>query len=93
VALGNPAAVARILRILVDNAAAYGAGTVTLAEEREHIFGRFVRGSGAAGAVAGAGLGLSIARGLARAMGGELEAAPVPRGARLVLTLRAEGDA
>jgi signal transduction histidine kinase len=114
VALADPAAVARILRILVDNAAAYGAGTVTVAmstdgeqvlvavtdegpgiapEEREHLFGRFVRGSASAGAAAGAGLGLPIARGLARAMGGELDAAPVPRGARMVLTLRAEGDA
>jgi signal transduction histidine kinase len=111
VALADPAAVARILRILLDNAAAHGAGTVTVAvsthgehvlvavadegpgvaaEEREDIFGRFVRGRAAAGAAAGAGLGLAIARGLARAMGGDVEAAPVPRGARFVLTLRAE---
>ena len=108
VALADPAAVARILRILLDNAAAYGDGTVALASatdadhvvvvvaddgpgiaphEREQIFGQFVRGSAAAGAPAGTGLGLSIARGLARAMGGELEAAPAPRGARFVLTL------
>jgi signal transduction histidine kinase len=114
VALADPAAVARILRILLDNAAAYGAGTVTVAvstdgehvlvavadegpgvarEEREHIFGRFVRGRAAAGAVGGAGLGLAIARGLARAMGGDVEAARVPRGARFVLSLRAEGNA
>lgn len=113
VALADPVAVARILGILLDNAAAYGAGTVTVAlstdgervrvavvdegpgiapQEREHIFGQFVRGSAAAGAAAGTGLGLSIARGLARSMGGELEAASVPRGARFVLTLR-EGDA
>jgi signal transduction histidine kinase len=114
VALADPVAVARILRILLDNAAAYGAGTVTVAsstdaehvlvavadegpgiapQEREHIFGQFVRGSAAAGAATGTGLGLSIARGLARAMGGELEAAPVPGGARFVLTLRGEGGA
>jgi signal transduction histidine kinase len=114
VALADPVAVARILRILLDNAAGYGAGTVTVAvsmdaehalvavadegpgitpQEREDIFGQFVRGSAAAGAAAGTGLGLSIARGLARAMGGELEAATVPRGARFVLTLQGEGDA
>jgi signal transduction histidine kinase len=114
VALADPVAVARILRILLDNAAAYGDGTVTVAlstqgahvlvavaddgpgiapDECEPIFGQFVRGSAAAGAAAGTGLGLSIARGLARAMSGELEAAPVPRGARFVLTLRGEGDA
>lgn len=114
VALADAAAVARILRILLDNATAYGAGTVTVAvstdaehvlvavadegpgiapDEREQIFGRFVRGSAAAGAPAGAGLGLSLARGLARAMGGELEAAAVPLGARFVLTLPAEVDA
>jgi signal transduction histidine kinase len=114
VGLADPVAVARILCILLDNAAAYGDGTVTIGsstdaehvlvavadegpgiapDEREHIFGRFVRGSAAAGAPTGAGLGLSLARGLARAMGGELEAAPVPLGARFVLTLRAAGDA
>jgi signal transduction histidine kinase len=113
VALGDPVAVARILGILLDNAAAYGQGTVTVAvstdaervlvavvdegpgiaaQERERIFDRFVRGSTAVGAPAGAGLGLSLARGLARSMGGELEAVSVPRGARFVLTLR-EGDA
>jgi signal transduction histidine kinase len=107
-ALADPVAVARILGVLLDNAAAYGAGTVTVAlstdaervlvavadegpgiapEERERIFGQFVRGSAAAGTAAGSGLGLSIARGLARSMGGELEAASVPRGACFVLTL------
>jgi signal transduction histidine kinase len=68
-------------------------GPGTASDEREHIFGRFVRGSAAAGAPAGAGSALSLARGLARAMGGELEVAPVPLGARFVVTLPAEGDA
>jgi signal transduction histidine kinase len=100
VALADPAAVARILRILVNTAAACGAGTVTVAmstdgeqvlvavtdegpgiapEEREHIFGSFVRRTAAAGAVAGAELVLSIARWVARAMGWELNAARAPR--------------
>ena len=108
VAVADPVAVARILGVLLDNAAAYGHGTVTVAlstdaervlvavvdegpgiapQERERIFDRFVRGSAAVGAPAGAGLGLSLARGLARSMGGELEAASVPLGARFVLTL------
>jgi signal transduction histidine kinase len=111
VAPADPRAAARILRILLDNAAAHGAGTVTVAvsthgvhvlvavadegpgvaaEEREHIFGRFARGRAAVGATAGAGLGLAIARGLARAMGGDLEAARVSLGARFVPALRAE---
>jgi signal transduction histidine kinase len=57
-------------------------------DERERVFRRFARGRAAAGANAGAGLGLAIARGLARAMGGDVEAEPVARGARFVLTLR-----
>jgi two-component system, OmpR family, sensor kinase len=113
-ALADRAAVARILLTLMDNAATYGAGPVTVTlvgdagqatvavaddgpgvepAERERIFGRFTRGSAAENAPAGAGLGLPIARGLARAMGGDLEAVAAPRGARFVLTLRGAASA
>jgi K+-sensing histidine kinase KdpD len=46
--------------------------------ERERVFERFTRGAGAVGA--GAGLGLAIARGIARAHGGELVALATPGG-------------
>jgi signal transduction histidine kinase len=93
-ALADPAATARILRILLDNADHHGAGAVRVAvtaepealtltvadegealpaEEAEALFVRFVRGRAAA-ALPGAGLGLAIARGLARAQGGDLRA-------------------
>ena len=110
VALADATAAARVLRVLFDNATAYGAGTIGVElwrddervfmavadqgpgvapDERERIFGRFVRGHAATRKVVGAGLGLTIARGLARAMGGDLEAAPVRRGARFVFTVPA----
>jgi len=54
--------------------------------ERERIFGRFERG-GQAGA--GFGLGLAIARGLARQMGGDVNAPAVPSGACFEVTLAA----
>jgi len=98
-ALADPAATARILRILLDNADHHGEGavtvrvaaaaadgadgwTVTVADagggvddaEAERLFVRFVRGRAASG-TPGAGLGLAIARGLARAQGGDLRAA------------------
>ena len=109
-ALADPAAAARIARVLLDNAAHYGAGTVSVTvtatpgrvilavedegpglaeDERERVFRRFARGRAAAGTTHGAGLGLAIARGLARSMGGELEAADPESGARLVLELPA----
>jgi len=92
-ALGDPGSVARILRILMDNAVRLSpdGGEVTvqlrngeaaslsvcdqgpgvLAEERELIFERFMRGRQTAGQV-GFGLGLAIGRELAQRMGGEL---------------------
>ena len=107
-ALGDAAAVARILRILLDNAMGHGAGPVTVTvraddgraevavedlgpgvapDETERIFRRFARGRAAA-RTPGAGLGLAIARGLARGMGGTLVSEPAPSGARFVLALR-----
>jgi signal transduction histidine kinase len=114
-ACADPGAVARILRVLLDNAVNYAEGAVTVtiatpaglvelavadegpglaADEREHVFRRFARGRAAAGSPGGAGLGLAIARGLAGAMGGTLEAEPAGAGTRFALRLRAaNGDA
>jgi signal transduction histidine kinase len=94
-ALGDPGAVAQILRILLDNALraspddapvhvslrrAPDGGPAALIvrdegpgvppQERERVFQRFARGSGASGA--GFGLGLAIGRELAERMGGSL---------------------
>jgi signal transduction histidine kinase len=132
-ALGDPRAVARILRALLDNSLRYGGGhdeatrgagtpgrevvcateplgsrrggSVTIEaagssvcvrdtgpgirdDERELIFGRFERGS-ASGAAGGFGLGLPLARGLARRMGGDVRAEAAEHGARFVVTLPA----
>jgi signal transduction histidine kinase len=54
------------------------------AHERERIFGRFERGAQAG---TGFGLGLPIARGLARHMGGDVAAVDAERGACFVATL------
>jgi signal transduction histidine kinase len=54
--------------------------------DRERVFGRFERGARAG---AGFGLGLPIARGLARRMGGDVVAAPTETGACFVATLPA----
>jgi two-component system sensor histidine kinase TctE len=67
------------------------AGPGLEAGEADRVFRRFARGS-AAESASGAGLGLAIARGLAEAMGGSLEAVAEVPGARFVLTLRAAGD-
>jgi signal transduction histidine kinase len=57
-------------------------------DSREHIFGRLVRLDGNRdGAPAGAGLGLPIARGIARAHGGDVTCEPTPPGAGAVFVL------
>jgi signal transduction histidine kinase len=108
-ALGDPGSVARIVRILLDNALRVSPdrGEITVAlhngaraslsvqdegpgvppDERELIFERFKRGTGAAG-TAGFGLGLAIGRELAERMGGELLFEDPPgAGARFTLRL------
>ena len=106
-ARADPGAVARIVRVLLDNALAHGAPPVRLeiardagghaslvvtdsgpgvpAHERERIFGRFERAGD--GVTPGFGLGLAIARGLARRMGGDVRAED---GSRFVVTLPLE---
>jgi signal transduction histidine kinase len=109
---GDPDAVARVVRILLDNALRYGPpgeavsvvagasgpmatvevadrGPGVPAQEREHIFERFHRGSGA-GSEGGFGLGLAIGRELAVRMSGDLRlvvADPPEPGASFVLSL------
>lgn len=110
-ALGDPLAVARIIRALLDNALRHGAPpdtalTVTVTtdgetaavairdtgsgipeEDAERIFGRFERA--AARGAHGFGLGLPIARGLARRMNGDVTLHAAHPGARFTLTLPA----
>jgi two-component system, OmpR family, sensor kinase len=60
--------------------------------EREHIFGRLVRLDGTRnGSPAGAGLGLPIARGIARAHGGDVTCEPTAPGAGAVFVLTLPG--
>jgi two-component system, OmpR family, sensor histidine kinase BaeS len=68
-------------------------GTVIAPGEGERLFHRFYRGPGAAEMSSGAGLGLTIARGLAVAQGGTLELDISADGTRFVLTLPAPPSA
>jgi signal transduction histidine kinase len=111
-ALGDPRAVARVMRVFLDNALRHGAppgSVVTIAVEaigaharvrvtdegpgvpeadRERVFGRFERGAAAG---SGFGLGLAIARGLARQMGGDVRVRGSGPGACFEATLPACG--
>jgi signal transduction histidine kinase len=62
-----------------------GAGVA--AEERERIFEPGIRGIQGSRDGAGAGLGLALARRLARSAGGDIEALVRPRGGRFVVVL------
>jgi two-component system OmpR family sensor kinase len=63
-------------------------GPGVAAEHRDHIFERLVRLDGARNApVNGAGLGLPIARGIARAHGGDVICAPSPPGTGAIFVL------
>jgi signal transduction histidine kinase len=106
---GDPDSIARIARILLDNALRFspegrpvtiavscadGSGIVAVEDagpgvrpdERELVFERFKRGTGA-GSEGGFGLGLAIGSELAERMGGALHLADADRGARFVLRL------
>ncbi len=65
-------------------------GPGVAADERRSIFRRFVRGSSAQG-LGGSGLGLNIARGLARAMGGDVTCRAGAVGARFEVSLPRAG--
>ena len=109
-AVGDPDAVAQVVRMLLDNALRFApegtAVEVTVddgpepalrvsdrgpgvpAAEREQIFERFLRGSDTGGK-GGFGLGLAIARELARRMDGDLVVGETATGACFELRLRA----
>ncbi len=55
--------------------------------DRERIFERFFRGPAARAGAEGSGLGLPLAREIARSQGGDLQALPVTGGAAFVLAL------
>jgi signal transduction histidine kinase len=71
-----------VVRYTIDDD---GVGIVD--EERERIFEPGVRGNQGARNGGGAGLGLALARRLARSADGEIEALARPRGGRFVITL------
>ena len=60
--------------------------------DERHIFRRFARGRSAEG-TEGSGLGLSVARGLARALGGDIAYRGSSRGARFEVTMPSSGPA
>lgn len=62
-------------------------GPGVAAEDRQRIFDRLVRLDAARAGSGGVGLGLPIARGIARAHGGDVECLPADRGAVFVLRL------
>ena len=64
---------------------------IAVSDERR-IFRRFARGSSSEG-TEGSGVGLSVARGLARALGGDVAFIRPPRGARFEVTLPSSGPA
>ncbi len=59
------------------------------ADERARVFERFYRGSDTRGATAGFGLGLPLARDIARGLGGDLVVAPREEGCTFSLTVAA----
>ena len=101
---GDPVALQRVLTNLLDNALRHATARVRIdvspgrvvvtddgpgfaPEDLPHVFEPLYRGDKARGG-GGAGLGLAIARRLARAHGGEIEAANAPGGgARVTVTL------
>ncbi|MFN8631923.1 MAG: ATP-binding protein [Chloroflexota bacterium] len=85
---------------ILDGGADAGEPTIVLAVQDEgpgvapgderRIFRRFARGAASEG-TEGTGVGLSVARGLARALGGDVAYRRVERGARFELTLPSSG--
>lgn len=69
--------------------AVHDSGPGVPAAQRERIFGRLVRLDGEGSRGSGAGLGLPIARGIARAHGGDVTCEPAGAGGVFVLTLPA----
>jgi signal transduction histidine kinase len=73
------------LRVMIEDR---GAGVTE--EDRERLFGRFVRGQG--GAEEGSGLGLYVSRELCRAMGGDLVLEPTVEGRGAALSVFLPGE-
>jgi DNA-binding winged helix-turn-helix (wHTH) protein len=86
--LADPALLERVIANLVDNALQHGAGERTLGSgpddelvegERERLFEPFQQFDDTAG-TGGVGLGLAVARGFVRAMGGDVTVEDTPGG-------------